>query len=85
MYRRFSDHIRDTKKNREFQNTKILLDELLIASNVYRKITSPTLDDWRENRNFQIYYHIKNINGLFNLKVHFPFFLALFEEFEKKI
>lgn len=30
------------------------------------------------------YYHIKNINGLFKLKVHIPFFLALFEEFEKK-
>lgn len=84
LYRRFSDYMRDDKKNKEFTDTKILLNELLIASDVYRKITKPMLDDWKENRNFQIYYHIKNINGLFNLKVHFPFFLALFEEFEKK-
>lgn len=84
LYRRFSDHMRDKQRNKEFSNTKELLSELLAASDIYRKITNPTLDDWKDNKNFHIYYHIKNINGLFNLKVHFPFFLALFEEFEKK-
>jgi len=42
------------------------------------------LEDWKNNKNYHIYCHIKNINGLFKLKVHFSFFLALFEEFEKK-
>lgn len=83
LYRRFNDYMRDSK-NGEFSSNKVLLNELLIASKIYRKTTKPMLDDWKENKNYQIYYHIKNINGLFNLKVHFPFFLALFEEFEKK-
>jgi len=83
LYRRFTDHMRDTKKNKEFSSTRVFLSELLVASKIYRKITKPRLDDWKKNRNYHIYYYIKNINGLFNLKVHFPFFLALFEEFEK--
>lgn len=83
LYRRFSDYIRDGSKNTEFLTTEDLLKKLLSASIIYRKITQPQLDDWKSNRNYHIYYHIKNINGLFNLKVHFPFFLALFEEFEK--
>lgn len=81
LYRRFSDHVRDSK-NTEFTNTEALLESLLAASFAYKKITKPLLDDWKVNKNFHIYYHIKNINSLFNLKVHFPFFLALFEEFE---
>lgn len=84
LYRRFSDHIRNPKNNKEFKDNQSLLSELLIASIIYRKITKPTLDDWKLNKNYHIYHHIKNINGLFNLKVHFPFFLALFEEFENK-
>lgn len=82
LYRRFSDYVRDTKKNTEFPDTTKLLERLRVTSVVYRKITEPALDDWKANRNFHIYYHIKNINGLFNLKVHYPFFLALFEGFE---
>lgn len=83
LYRRFNDHIRDSKNN-EFYSTKILLEELYIASSIYRGLINPTIDDWKKNRNYQIYNHIKNINRLFNLKVHFPFFLALFEEYKKK-
>ncbi len=82
LYRRFNDYMRDTGTSNNFSNTKILLDELLIASRIYKKITKPSMDDWKINKNYHIYNHIKNINGLFNLKVHFPFFLALFEEFE---
>lgn len=83
LYRRFNDYIRD-KNNKEFKNVNILLDELIIASKIYRQIMKPELDDWKKDKNYHIYYHIKNINGLFKLKVHIPFFLALFEEFEKK-
>ena len=83
LYRRFNDYMRDEKNNTYFSDTKILLDELLVASKIYKKITKPAMDDWKVNKNYHIYNHIKNINGLFNLKVHFPFFLALFEEFEK--
>ncbi|MFA5870911.1 MAG: DUF262 domain-containing protein [Candidatus Paceibacterota bacterium] len=84
LYRRFSDHMRDLEANKDFPNAKILLDELLVASKIYKKITKPSLDDWKVNKNYHVYHHIKNINGLFSLKVHFPFFLSLFEEFEKK-
>lgn len=84
LYRRFNDHMRDSKKNVEFLNVNFLLEELLLASKIHKSMTSPAIDDWKINRNFHIYYHIKNINGLFNLKVHFPFLLALFEEFNKK-
>ncbi|OGH88120.1 MAG: hypothetical protein A3J93_00030 [Candidatus Magasanikbacteria bacterium RIFOXYC2_FULL_42_28] len=83
LYRRFSDYMRKTSE-RCFGNTSDLLKELLIASDIYRKITKPKLDDWKENNHYHIYNNIKNINGLFNLKVHFPFFLALFEEYDKK-
>ena len=83
LYRRFNDHMRDTENNIEFSNASVLLSELLVASKIYRKMTKPRIDDWKKDRNFHIYHYIKNINGLFNLKVHFPFFLALFEEFEK--
>jgi len=83
LYRRFNDHMRDLG-NSEFSSTEMLLKELLISSKIYRKITRPMLDDWKKNRNYQIYHYIRNINGLFNLKVHFPFFLALFQEFENK-
>lgn len=81
LYRRFHDHMRSSA---EFKDTKILLNELLVSSEIYKKIGKPTLDDWKVNKNYQIYYHLKNINGLFNLRVHYPFFLALFEEFDKK-
>lgn len=84
LYRRFNDYMRDSAKNREFNDTNILLNELTISSNIYRKITKPLIDDWKKDKNFHIYWHIKNINGLFKLKVHIPFVLALLEEFENK-
>lgn len=83
LYRRFSDHVRGAN-NKEFKDVNILLNELLTASKIYRQITNPETDDWKKDKNYHIYYHIKNINGLFKLKVHIPFFLALFEEFEEK-
>ena len=83
LYRRFNDYMRSSD-NKIFKDANILLDELFIASKIYRQITKPKIDDWKKDKNFYIYYHIKNINGLFKLKVHIPFFLALFEEFEKK-
>lgn len=83
LYRRFNDYMRNTDEDEKvFKDSNILLGELIIASNIYRKITKPRLDDWKENKNFHIYNYIKNINGLFNLKVHFPFFLAIFEEYD---
>lgn len=85
LYRRFNDYMRHTNQtNKEFKDSKKLLDELLVSSIIYRKMTKPLIDDWKNNRNYHIYHHIKNINKLFNLKVHFPFFLALFEEFQNK-
>lgn len=84
LYRRFNDYMREVGKDNNFSNINILLNELLIASKMYKKIIKPSIDDWKINKNYHIYNHIKNINGLFNLKVHFPFFLALFEEFENK-
>ncbi len=84
LYRRFSDYMRNPNDgNKYFKDSLMLLSELVIASNIYRKITKPKLDDWKENNNYHIYNNIRNINGLFSLKVHFPFFLALFEEYEK--
>lgn len=82
LYRRFTDYMRDTKKNTEFPNTKILLEEIFIASKIYKKITKPHIDDWSKDKNQQVFYYIKNINKLFNLKVHYPFLLAIFEEYE---
>jgi len=84
LYRRFSDYMRSTADEKCFPTSEILLKELAIASEIYRKITKPKLDDWKMDNNYHIYYHIKNINGLFGLKVHFPFFLALFEEYQNK-
>lgn len=84
LYRRFNDHMRDMAKNKEFQKVDILLNELLTASKIYKQITKPSIDDWKKDKNYHIYYHIKNINGLFKLKVHIPFLLALLEEFEKR-
>ncbi len=83
LYRRFYDYMR-SEDNNVFLDASFLFEELFIASKDYRKITNPKIDDWKENRNYHIYYHIKNINGLFKLKVHIPFFLALLEEFDKK-
>ncbi|MDH4330555.1 MAG: DUF262 domain-containing protein [Candidatus Moranbacteria bacterium] len=82
LYRRFSDYMRDENNEDSLVKPNNLLSRIFIASKIYRKITNPRLDDWSINRNYQIYYHIRNINRLFNLKIHFPFFLALFEEFE---
>lgn len=84
LYRRFNDHMRGVNNFKEFKDVNILLDELIVASKIYRQITKPEIDDWKKDKNYHIYYHIKNINGLFKLKVHIPFFLALFEEFEKE-
>lgn len=84
LYRRFNDHMRDSTKNKEFQDINDLLNELFTASKIYRQITKPSIDDWKKNKNYHVYYHIKNINVLFKLKVHIPFLLALLEEFEKK-
>lgn len=75
LYRRFNDYMRDTAKNTEFSNAETLLEELLVASKIYKQMTKPIADDWKKNKNYHIYYCIKNINGLFNLKVHLPFFL----------
>jgi uncharacterized protein with ParB-like and HNH nuclease domain len=83
LYRRFNDYMRSDESNKVFKNSSSLLEELIIASKIYRKITKPKLDDWKDNNNYHIYNHIRNINGLFNLKVHFPFFLSIFEEYEK--
>ena len=83
LYRRFTDYMR-SPKNEKFKDTSILLNELLTGSVIYKKTTAPSLDDWKKDKNYHIYWHIKNINGLFKLKVHYAFFLALFEEFEKK-
>lgn len=83
LYRRFNDHMRD-ENNKEFKDVNILLNELITASKIYRQITKPEIDNWKKDKNFHIYYHIKNINGLFKLKVHIPFFLTLLEEFNKK-
>jgi hypothetical protein len=84
LYRRFSDHMRDTKKNTEFTDAAVLLKKLHESSIVYGLINSPNIDTWKIDKNFHIYYHLKTINGLFNLKVHYPFFLALFDEYFNK-
>ena len=82
LYRRFSDHMRDN--NHPFENSESLLAALKKTSETYRKISQPTLDDWSENKNLHIYYHIKNINGLFSLQVHYPLLMALIDLFEDK-
>jgi len=83
LYRRFIDYMRDEGMHGVFPDCAQLLNELLIASKIYKQMTKPSVGDWSRDKNFNIYAHIKNINGLFNVKVHFPFFLALFEEFEQ--
>lgn len=83
LYRRFNDYMRDIINNKEFQGSDVLLNELFTASKIYKQIMNPSIDYWRKDRNYHIYYHIRNIDGLFKVKVHIPFFLALFEEFEK--
>jgi uncharacterized protein with ParB-like and HNH nuclease domain len=82
LYRRFSDHMRDNKH--PFANSESLLAALKKTSETYRKISQPKLDDWSENKNLHIFYHIKNINGLFFLQVHYPFLMALIDLFEDK-
>jgi len=82
LYRRFSDHMRGN--NDPFKTTESLLLALKQSSNTYRKISQPKLDDWSENKNLHIYYHIKNINGLFSLQVHYPFLMALIDLFGNK-
>ncbi len=84
LYRRFADYIRDSNKNKEFPDAEFLLKQLLTASRIYKEITKPSIDSWKKDKLFHVYSHIRNIGDLFALKVHFSFFLALFEEFEKK-
>lgn len=84
LYRRFGDFMRSSEEDSLLKNTSNLLEELRFASEIYRKISTPKLDDWRTNNNQHIYTHIKNINGLFGLRVHYPFFMTLLEEYENK-
>lgn len=82
LYRRFYDYIK-SKKNK-FKTTKKLLNSLYNASEIYKKILSPSIDDWKKNKNIEVYYSCKHLVGHFNVKVVIPFLLALIEEFQNK-
>lgn len=78
LYRRFAKYLK--KETTPFKDVTYLLNKLSSASETYKKITTPKMDDWKVNKNYQIYYSIKNIGSLFGLKVHYPFLMALIEE-----
>ncbi|MDA3802397.1 MAG: DUF262 domain-containing protein, partial [Patescibacteria group bacterium] len=82
LYRRFSKYVQ--KEVTPFSDPNYLLNALLISSEVYRKIIDSKLDDWKINKNYPIYYSIRNVKKLFGLKVHYPLFMALIEEFDNK-
>lgn len=79
LYRRFSAYMKSNENI--FKKNEQLLKEIEIASEIYREIIDPKLDDWKKNKQFENYYSLINIRSLFNLKVHIPFFIALFEEY----
>lgn len=84
LYRRFARYVKN--EITPFSKADYLLKKLSSASTVYKNIIDPKIDDWKINKNFSVYYSIKNIGGLFGVKVHYPFLMALIEEFrEKKI
>lgn len=84
LYKKFLKNMKGSDKHPAFENTEDLLTALIKGADAYRKIISPKLDDWKENKNYDVYYSLKNIYGLFRVKVHIPFVLALVEEFDAK-
>lgn len=63
---------------------KDFLNQLLLDSIVYRKVTNPIEDDWKNQNEYSVFLSLNAIANIFNIEVANSLLISLVREFEKK-